>query len=65
VAALALAPLVAHGGVGGAIVEALLAISVAAIFLAVYLRERRSGRSRDEDDGAWIRPQERAVFGHG
>jgi hypothetical protein len=36
--------------VGGAIVEALLAISVAAIFLAVYLRERRNGRSRDEDD---------------
>jgi hypothetical protein len=47
-----LAPLLAHGGAGGAIVEALLAISVAAIFLAVYLRERRSGRSRDEDDGA-------------
>jgi hypothetical protein len=36
--------------VGGAIVEALLAISVAAIFLAVYLRERSNGRSRDEDD---------------
>jgi hypothetical protein len=52
VAALALTPFVAHGGVGGAIVEALLAISVAAIFLAVYLRERRGGRSRDEDDEA-------------
>ena len=45
-----LAPLVAHGGVGGAIVEALLAISIAGIFLAVYLRERRGGRSRGEDD---------------
>ena len=47
-----LAPVVAHGGVGGAIVEALLALSVAGIFLAVYLRERRAGRSReDETDG--------------
>jgi hypothetical protein len=45
-----LAPIVAHGGVGGAIVEALLAISIAGVFLAVYLRERRSGRSRDEDE---------------
>jgi hypothetical protein len=45
------APLVAHGGVGGAIVEALLAISIAAVFLAVYLRERRSRRSRDEEEG--------------
>jgi hypothetical protein len=44
----ALAGLLAHGGVGGAIVEALLAISVAALFLAVYLRERRAGRSRND-----------------
>jgi len=51
-AAVALAPLLAHGGVGGAIVEALLAISIAGVFLAVYLRERRSGRSRNEDDEA-------------
>ena len=49
-APVALATLVAHGGVGGAIVEALLAISIAGVFLAVYLRERRSGRSRDEDE---------------
>jgi hypothetical protein len=50
VAALAgLAPL-AHGGVGGAIVEALLALSVAGLFLAVYLRERRVNRSRAEDE---------------
>jgi len=40
---------VAHGGVGGAIVEALLALSVAGVFLAVYLRERRAGRSRDDE----------------
>jgi hypothetical protein len=42
---------IAHGGVGGAIVEGLLAISIAGVFLAVYLRERRS-RSRSEDDEA-------------
>jgi hypothetical protein len=47
-----LAPIVAHGGVGGAIVETLLAVSIAGIFLAVYLRERRSGRSHEEDDEA-------------
>jgi hypothetical protein len=41
----------AHGGVGGAIVEGLLALSVAAIFLAVYLRERRARRSRSDDEG--------------
>ena len=44
-----LAPLLAHGGVGGAIVEALLAVSIAGIFLAVYVRERRGGRSRSDD----------------
>jgi hypothetical protein len=36
------AGLVAHGGVGGAIVETLLALTVAGIFLAIWLRERRS-----------------------
>jgi hypothetical protein len=45
-----LAGVLAHGGVGGAIVEGLLAISVAAIFLAVYLRERRARRSRSDDE---------------
>jgi len=34
-------PVVAHGGVGGAIVEALLVIGVAAFFFAIWLRERR------------------------
>ena len=47
-----LTPFLAHGGVGGAIVEALLAISIAGIFLAVYVRERRGGRSRNDDDEA-------------
>jgi hypothetical protein len=50
-APVALAPLVAHGGVGGAIVEALLAISIAGVFLAVYLWERHTGPPRDEDEG--------------
>ena len=45
----ALARLVAHGGVGGAIVEALLVISIAAIFFAVWLRERRAGRSHSDE----------------
>jgi hypothetical protein len=44
------AGLVAHGGVGGAVVETLLALSVAGLFLAVWLRERRAGRSPDEDE---------------
>ena len=42
-----LAGLIAHGGVGGAIVEGALALSVAGVFLAVWLRERRARRSRD------------------
>ena len=40
-------PLVAHGGVGGAIVETLLVVGVAAVFFAVWLRERRR---RDDVD---------------
>ena len=47
---MALVPrLVAHGGVGGAIVESLLALTILGIFLAVWLRERRASRSRDEE----------------
>jgi hypothetical protein len=38
----ALAGLIAHGGIGGAIVESLLVLGVAAILLAVWLRERRT-----------------------
>ena len=41
--------IVAHGGVGGAIVEGLLALSIAAFFLTVWLRERRAGRSRSDE----------------
>ena len=50
----ALARLIAHGGVGGAIVEALLVVSILAIFLAVWLRERRAGRDEPTDQ---IKPQ--------
>jgi hypothetical protein len=37
----ALAGLVAHGGVAGAVVESLLVLTILALFLAVWLRERR------------------------
>ena len=52
-----LAPL-AHGGLVGAVVESLFVVTVGAVFLAVWLRERRAGRSsggparlRDDEDG--------------
>jgi hypothetical protein len=41
--------LIAHGGVGGLIVEGLLTLTVVAVFAAVWLRERRAGRSRDDE----------------
>ena len=44
------AGLIAHGGVGGLIVESLLALTVVAVFAAVWLRERRAGRSHSEDE---------------
>jgi len=39
--------LLAHGGVGGAVVEFLLVVGLLAMFVVVYLRERRAG---GEDD---------------
>lgn len=42
--------MIAHGGVGGAIVEAFLVLTIAAVFLAVYVRERRGRRPRVDDD---------------
>lgn len=41
--------LLAHGGVGGVVVEVLLAVTVLGLFLAVWLRERRA-RSRSDDE---------------
>ena len=35
--------LVAHGGVAGAVVEALLVLAFVGVGLAVWLRERRNG----------------------
>ena len=55
----ALPGLVAHGGVAGAFVEALVGIAVLGLFLAVWLRERRirhdaalggPARLKDEDE---------------
>jgi hypothetical protein len=40
--------LIAHGGVGGAIVEAVLVLGVAAVFVAVWLRERRARKRPPE-----------------
>ncbi len=48
----ALTGLIAHGGVGGAVVESLLVLTIAGVFLAVFLRERRSRPRSDEDDDA-------------
>ena len=48
-AALAGLTLLAHGGTGGAIVEVLLAVTVLALFVAVWLRERRAGDEEDEE----------------
>jgi hypothetical protein len=42
--------LVAHGGVGGAIIESLTVLTILGIFVAVWLRERRAGRTDDEDE---------------
>ena len=43
--------LVAHGGLWGAIVEGVVALGVAAVLVAVWLRERRGGAD-EEDAGA-------------
>jgi hypothetical protein len=40
---------IAHAGTAGLVVEALLALGVLAVFAAVWLRERRAGRSGDGD----------------
>jgi uncharacterized membrane protein len=39
-----LAGLIAHGGVPGAVVESLLALTVVALFVAVWVRERHARR---------------------
>jgi hypothetical protein len=46
---------VAHGGIAGAVVELLVVLTVAAIFLAVWLRERQAGRKQPSGDPARLR----------
>jgi hypothetical protein len=41
--------LIAHGGIGGAIVETLIVLGVVAVFFAVWLRERRTRKDPAED----------------
>ena len=56
-AALARLGLVAHGGVGGAIVESLLVLGIAAVFVALWLRERRARNDGQASDENQIKPQ--------
>jgi hypothetical protein len=49
---------VAHGGIAGAVVELLVVLTVAAIFIAVWLRERQAGRKRPSDGPARLRDDE-------
>lgn len=46
----ALAGLIAHGGLVGALAEALVAVAVGAVLVAVWVRERRVSRLRREDE---------------
>lgn len=52
------AGLVAHGGLVGAIVESLVLLTVAAVLIAVWLRERRAGREQPHDGPARLRDDE-------
>jgi hypothetical protein len=47
--------LIAHGGVVGAIAESFIALSVAAVLVAVWLRERRAGREHSAGERARLR----------
>jgi hypothetical protein len=50
-AALAAVPgLIAHGGLAGAIVESFVAISIVAVLLTVWIRERRVSRLRGDEE---------------
>jgi hypothetical protein len=46
--------LLAHGGVGGAIVESLFVLGIALVFVSLWLRERRARKAEEEDQ---IKPQ--------
>ena len=53
----ALTGLIAHGGVVGALIEGLVALAVAGVLVAVWLRERRHG---DEDGPAGLSEDDEA-----
>jgi hypothetical protein len=55
-----LAGIVAHGGVAGAIAESFVALSVAGVLVAVWLRERRAGRAHSSGDQARLRDDDDA-----
>jgi uncharacterized membrane-anchored protein len=59
----ALARLVAHGGVAGAIVESLIVLAVVAVFVAVWVRERRTARERNGEGPARLRDDDEAPRG--
>jgi hypothetical protein len=50
--------LVAHGGVGGAIVESLAVVAIASVFVAVWLRERRARGEHGHDGPAVLRDRD-------
>jgi hypothetical protein len=56
----ALAGLVAHGGVAGAIVESLVLLTVVGVFIAIWLRERRVARERAATGPARLRDDDEA-----
>lgn len=56
----ALARLVAHGGAVGAIVESLVLLTVVAVFVAIWLRERRAARERSGDGPARLKDDDEA-----
>jgi hypothetical protein len=58
VASLAGLALVAHGGVGGAIAEGLVAVVVASVFGAVWFRERRARNEHGHDGPAVLRDRD-------
>jgi len=58
VAALAGLTLLAHGGVGGAIVESLLVLGIVGVFVTLWLRKRQARIADNADDEPdQIRPQ--------
>jgi hypothetical protein len=56
----ALAGIVAHGGVAGAIAESAIAVVVASVFGAVWIRERRARKERGHDGPAVLRDRDEA-----